>query len=86
MSLQVPCPNCGLRSYREFTCSGEVKSRPKPDAAFKEWTEYIYFFDNRPGIQLEWWHHRAGCNRWFLLRRDNRNNRIEQSGSDERCL
>ena len=49
MSFQLNCPNCGKRAVSEFSFKSEVKDRPSPDAAFDEWTDYVYFRENKMG-------------------------------------
>jgi len=79
MSFQLNCPNCGKRAVSEFSFKSEAKDRPSPDAAFDEWTEYVYFRENKMGKQVEWWYHRSGCQSWFLAERDTKNNTDHQS-------
>ena len=74
MSFLLDCPNCGKRNVGEFSFQGELKERPRPDAPFEAWANYVYFYENRKGQQVEWWYHRAGCQRWFLVTRDTANN------------
>lgn len=74
MSFQLECPNCGKRPVAEFTCKGEVKSRPSQQDSFGAWVDYVYMARNIQGVQTEWWNHRAGCQRWFLVKRDTTNN------------
>jgi len=73
MSLLLECPNCGKRNVGEFTFRGEYKPRPHSSAPFPEWVKYVYFHQNQMGRSTEWWFHRAGCQRWFLVSRDNTN-------------
>ena len=71
--LQLPCPYCGPRDEREFSCGGEAHiSRPLAsnkisDAAFGE---YLFLRDNPKGVFLERWRHASGCRRWFNVVRD----------------
>ena len=74
MSFQLNCPNCGKRAVSEFTFKSEFKNRPAADADFSEWTDFVYLCDNNMGRQIEWWHHRSGCRRWFFVERDTFNN------------
>jgi sarcosine oxidase delta subunit len=30
-------------------------------------------------VQKEWWYHRAGCGRWFLLERHTQTNELKQA-------
>ncbi len=70
MSVQITCPNCGKRPISEFSCRGEWRDRPAPDADFSRWAEYVYLRENRQGLQVEWWYHRSGCQGWFVVERD----------------
>ena len=74
MSFMLNCPNCGKRHVGEFTFKGEYRPRPKPEERFDAWTDYVYMARNRKGRQTEWWFHRSGCKRWFLVERDTTNN------------
>ena len=76
MSLLVPCPNCGLREFTEFSFGGETNSRPAPEAAPEDLAAYLFVRRNASGEQQEWWYHRAGCRSWFLARRDTVTNRF----------
>ncbi len=74
MSFMLTCPNCGKRYVSEFAYRGEYQSRPDPKAPFEDWTDYVFMRENARGRQVEWWYHRGGCKRWFLVRRDTSNN------------
>ena len=76
MGFLIRCPNCGERNAYEFHFGGEFIRRPKPDASDREWYDYAYGRKNLPGVQKEWWYHRFGCKRWFLVLRDTRNNQV----------
>ena len=76
MSFLLPCPSCGPRDVNEFTCAGEVTTRPGEGASFKELTSYLYFRRNVAGNQREWWYHRLGCQTWFQAERDTRTNEV----------
>ena len=78
MSFLLTCPNCGPRDVNEFTYAGETTSRPTPtgSASLRELTDYVYFRRNVAGVQREWWHHRFGCELWFLADRDTRTNEV----------
>ncbi len=79
MSFLLACPNCGKRQVSEFSFQGEFKRRPSPEEDFEAWTRYVYLARNKKGRQLEWWYHRSGCQRWFLVKRDTTNNRDHES-------
>ncbi len=76
--IQVECPNCGLRNSLEFRYGGELNSRPvKPmEASHEEWVDFVFFKDNKQGVQTEWWYHRSGCQLWFLAERHTRSNEV----------
>jgi len=74
MSLKIPCPNCGLRSYQEFVFGGEL--RPLGGNDHDEDFRRVYLRDNVAGPQRERWFHAAGCRRWLTLTRDTVTNRI----------
>ena len=76
MSFLLECPHCGPRDVNEFAYAGEVTSRPKSSPTLRELTDYVYFRRNVAGVQREWWHHRHGCEVWFLAERDTRTNRV----------
>lgn len=73
MGLKIPCPNCGLREYTEFTFGGELRDveSSDPEADFRR----VYLRENVAGIQSERWFHAFGCRRWLTLRRDTVTNR-----------
>jgi sarcosine oxidase subunit delta len=76
MSVKIPCPNCGLRAFDEFTFGGELRDfgpGGDPDADFRR----AYLRTNLPGPQVERWFHGFGCGRWFTITRDIRTNRIQ---------
>ncbi len=76
MSLLVTCPNCGPREVAELRCAGESTRRPTEVPTQRELNEYVYFRRNVAGVQREWWHHRFGCETWFLAERDTRTNEV----------
>jgi heterotetrameric sarcosine oxidase delta subunit len=75
MGLKIPCPNCGLRDYTEFTFGGEL--RPVDASDPSEDFGRVTLRENRAGLQDERWYHLYGCRRWLTLRRDTVTNRIE---------
>ncbi len=79
--LLIKCPNCGKRNVSEFRFGGEYKPRPKGPvkATDSAWTDYIFTRENKLGMQVEWWHHRAGCGLWFLATRHTKTNKIEET-------
>jgi sarcosine oxidase, subunit delta len=75
MGFTLDCPQCGVRSYHEFSFGGEL--RPwKADATPAEDYESTWLRANVAGRQVERWFHFAGCNRWLTVVRDTTNNAI----------
>ena len=64
MGFRIDCPNCGERSYTEFTFGGELPE-PGDDDFERAWLRR-----NAAGVQAERWFHAAGCRRWLTLERD----------------
>lgn len=78
--IQLDCPYCGPRDVSEFAHLGEVTGRPDPRTATKrEWRTYLYTRENRAGVVLERWLHRAGCRRFFDAERDTRDNTVHRT-------
>jgi len=69
---QIDCPWCGKRNETEFTCGGELVIRPQDalNSSDQDWTDYLYFRDNRKGVHTEVWRHTFGCRQWFKADRD----------------
>ncbi|MFO7663373.1 MAG: sarcosine oxidase subunit delta [Chloroflexota bacterium] len=76
--IHIECPHCGLRNSSEFRYGGEYNPRlPQPlTVSNPEWTDYIYFRDNKLGEQIEWWYHSNGCGTWFLAERHTKSNKV----------
>jgi heterotetrameric sarcosine oxidase delta subunit len=36
----------------------------------KAWCDHLFFHDNMPGFQDEWWFHTLGCREWIRVRRN----------------
>jgi heterotetrameric sarcosine oxidase delta subunit len=70
MAFLINCPNCGRRNPYEFTFGGECKQAPGQDADMKAWCEYLFFYENMPVFQDEWWYHAMGCGEWLKIRRN----------------
>jgi len=51
MSLLVPCPNCGLREFTEFSYGGETNPRPDPGAPPEQLADYLFVRRNAAGPQ-----------------------------------
>ncbi|VAW31978.1 hypothetical protein MNBD_CHLOROFLEXI01-4621 [hydrothermal vent metagenome] len=79
--IQLNCPNCGSRNVSEYRFGGEYNPRPQQPMAVsqEEWTDYLFFKENKLGVQKEWWYHRAGCGSWFLAERHTKTNVVERS-------
>jgi methylglutamate dehydrogenase subunit B len=71
--MRIPCPFCGHRDLREFTCLGDA-TVVRPDAASADalarFVEYVHVRDNRAGTHREYWYHGAGCQSWLVVTRD----------------
>jgi heterotetrameric sarcosine oxidase delta subunit len=69
--MRIPCPCCGLRDLREFTCKGaaDYLRRPLPDASLQEWDDYLHIRDNTAGEARELWYHDP-CGTWVCVTRD----------------
>ncbi len=77
MPLLIPCPNCGVRPYGEFWCSGELPegghgAASDADADF----DRVWLKRNVAGVQAERWFHHAGCRRWVTVQRNTLTNTI----------
>jgi heterotetrameric sarcosine oxidase delta subunit len=75
MGFKIACPNCGPRSYYEFSFGGEVRDR-STQATAEENYRRIWLRANVAGRQRERWFHEAGCRRWLTIERDTRTNEI----------
>jgi heterotetrameric sarcosine oxidase delta subunit len=77
MALMIPCPNCGVRPYTEFWCSGELPEGGHPGGADRE-ADFarVWLRRNVAGDQIERWFHHAGCRRWLTLTRNTVTNAI----------
>lgn len=60
----------------DFGFGGELTQRPAERPSARELNRYVYFRENRAGLQREWWVHRSGCGEWFLAERDTRTNEV----------
>jgi sarcosine oxidase subunit delta len=67
--MLVNCPNCGPREVEELRSAGEVTRRPVVTPSARELNTYVYFRENRAGLQREWWFCRV-CEEWFLADRN----------------
>jgi sarcosine oxidase subunit delta len=78
MSFLLPCPHCGDRPAPEFAYGGTV-GPGRAAATLDALSEELYFSDNIAGEQLERWFHRYGCERWIVVLRDTRGNRVSEA-------
>lgn len=81
--LLLKCPWCGARAQTEFSYGGDATiQRPaEPEAvSLSAWLDYVYLRENPRGPHVEWWHHGAGCRRWFKVRRDTLTHEVLGSG------
>ena len=81
--LLLTCPFCGERAQTEFSYGGDATvGRPTdPDGvSLDAWLDHLYLRDNPRGPHAEWWHHSAGCRRWFKVKRNTRTHEVLQSG------
>lgn len=74
MGMRIPCPNCGLRPYTEFTFGGELRSLERDGDGLEDDFRRVYLEENAAGVQQERWYHAFGCRRWLTLRRDTTTN------------
>ena len=79
MSFLLHCPTCGERSVYEFQFGGKVRARPAIEAPREAWVGYVYWRDNSPGMQKEWWYHKLGCKLWFIAERNTTSNQVLRS-------
>ena len=70
--MQIPCPLCGLRDSREFTCKGDAVTLdcPPADAPAGDWHAYLHLRDNPAGPTRELWYHGGGCGAWLVVMRN----------------
>ncbi|WP_439139820.1 sarcosine oxidase subunit delta [Roseicyclus sp.] len=70
--MQIPCPYCGPRDIREFTCKGAAVTldRPAADALPTVWHDYLHLRDNPAGPTRELWYHGGGCGAWLVVARN----------------
>ena len=71
MASLIRCPHCGMRPKEEFSIRGDASPvRPKPEAKFAAWDDYLHSRDNVRGMMHEHWQHSGGCRRWLVVERD----------------
>lgn len=76
MSINIPCPHCGLRPVEEFVY-GEIPVVPDEiEGADERDLDRAFMLDNPEGVQEEAWFHSYGCRRWLRIRRDTRTDEI----------
>ncbi|WP_017537837.1 sarcosine oxidase subunit delta [Nocardiopsis halophila] len=84
--MLIPCPWCGPRNEVEFHYGGQadVACPRDPDAVSDaEWARFLFFRANPMGAFTERWMHRAGCRRWFTVRRDTVTHEIRPVGAEQ---
>jgi heterotetrameric sarcosine oxidase delta subunit len=82
MSFLLPCPQCGMRPQPEFAYGGTIGTADEaalPPRMLDPLSEDLYFSDNLSGQSHERWFHRQGCDRWLVVLRDTRTNRVSGS-------
>ena len=69
--MRIPCPCCGLRDRREFTCKGaaDYLRRPAADAPLAAWNTYLHNRENPAGEMQELWYHDP-CGTWVCVTRN----------------
>jgi sarcosine oxidase subunit delta len=68
--MRIPCPCCGERDVREFSCLGDAGPlRPAADDA-AAFFDYVYLRTNPAGLHNELWYHAAGCHSWLVVTRN----------------
>ena len=77
--FRIDCPVCGKRNVSEFRYGGELTQRPDGEDQ-RAWAHYLYMRKNEAGVVREWWYHRQGCQSWFQVERDSRNNKVLAAG------
>jgi heterotetrameric sarcosine oxidase delta subunit len=75
MGLELDCPNCGSRSYHEYSFGGELRTHD-PELTDEEDYRSVWLRANTAGPQYERWFHYAGCRRWITVERDTTDNSI----------
>lgn len=66
----LTCPMNGPRNISEFSYGGEFSLMPDDSmVSSRDWTEYVFFHENKAGVVLEWWCHNP-TSFWFLAERD----------------
>ncbi len=75
--LWIPCPNCGDRPVEEFRFGGEIPNVPDSVVGDDERNiDYVWFFNNPEGPEVERWFHEFGCRRWLTVTRDTSIDRV----------
>ena len=68
--MRLSCPICGERDRREFYYRGAALDRPKEDAPYAQWEDYMHLRENLTGGHEEFWSHDAGCGAWLIVTRN----------------
>lgn len=78
--MLIPCPWCGPRNAQEFGYLDELTTRPNPTTTSpEEWRAYLHLRTNPCDWVVEQWHHRAGCQRFFVVERHTLTNEVRHS-------
>jgi len=81
--LLIPCPYCQhIFEEEDFSYAGEAFiERPQhpEQVSDQEWADYLFMRSNPMGPHLEQWAHAAGCRKFFVVKRNTADNRIEGS-------
>ena len=69
--IRIKCPYCGERDHSEFTYGGDasIVNTQHSMRQISEWTQAIFFRENKRGMQKETWHHTNGCRLWLEVER-----------------
>lgn len=88
--LFIKCPYCGeKREEEEFTYSDEaflVRPLEPESLSDEEWAEYLFARKNTKGSDYERWSHTAGCRKFFIIKRNNIDYKIEKILSVEEAM
>ncbi len=71
--MRISCPWCGVRDQAEFRFGGEasvIRPMDPQSVSDDEWSDYLFYRNNRKGLHQERWLHSYGCRQWFIATRD----------------
>jgi len=79
--LLISCPYCQQTFEEEdFHYAGEafIERPAQPDElSDAQWADYLFMRNNPKGTHFEQWSHAAGCRKFFIVKRNTVDNRIE---------